>query len=84
MAKSYSPSIITTPLVLSMATLMLVLVGLLVTVGSAGQKVAIVTKAAPEPSLLSPEDDAATLDQDLKYLNLDPVSEEMKVMENLK
>lgn len=83
MASSATESSTNNNLILSMATLVIIMAGIIVGVTRSKQKVQLVTQAVQEQELLTESDEIDDLQQELKYLQIDPVVEEMKVFENL-
>ena len=82
MAKSKSDQN-TNNLVLAMSTLIIVMAGIIVGVSKSKQEVQVVTQAAPEKQLLTGSDEVDDLESELQYLSIDPVSEELRILDNL-
>ncbi len=84
MAKKPAPySLISTPLVLSMATLMFLMVGLLV-ITQTPQPETTTQASNNQPSLLSEDESSEALENDLLLLQSDPISEELSILNSLK
>lgn len=78
-------SIITTPLVVAMATLMLVLAGFVsMTADQLKKPSQVEIKAtSPDQKLLSEEDSIEALRNDLKVMEMDDIDSELQTLQNL-
>lgn len=84
MAKNYAPgTIVSTPLVLSMAVLLLLLAGIVI--GTKFQPGNTQSKAATSQlEVLTDDVDADSLENDLLLLDTDPIQQDMEVLNSIK
>ena len=83
--KTYEPSIISPQLVLSMATMMLVMTAIVIGTASKNETKQTIIKAAPmQPELLSSGDSIESLQSDLVILGTDTTAEDIPLLESVK
>ena len=71
-------------LVLAMATLVLILAGLVASISDfGGQKQVVVKATTPDQLLLSNNDDIQDLNNDLRIMEMDEVDSELQTLQNL-